>query len=140
MLKDMETRIRKASCSIKGMFKKKPVSHELYRRPEKLEGTTHHIKTHCGNPFITVNWDVDKIPREVFMKGSGCVSNIDGLCRMISLALRYGHIEDVIKQLEKVDKCKGCLNDIVLLPKEEKKNYPHSCPDALKRVLKKYIK
>lgn len=59
-------------------------------RPEFVSGMTRRMKTGCGDLFVTINRD-EKGPVEVFSrlgKAGGCASSqVEALCRMISLAL-----------------------------------------------------
>jgi len=99
---------------------------------EVLQGITYKIKTPCGNMYVTVNKLEDKII-EVFAKlgkAGGCPQcNLDGLCRVISIALQEGtDINRIIKTLLG----HKCLESGIELPDEGL-----SCPDAVGKILKK---
>ena len=101
----------------------------VYRdRMEELEGVTKKIKTDYGNSYITVNFDDDGYPLEVFNQASAkipCNASAEGLARMTSLALRYGiDIKDIIKQLKSARCSVGCV----------------SCPDIMGQVLSDILK
>lgn len=73
-------------------------------RPDKLHGSTHRLKTGCGNLYVTINLDESGKPEEVFVrlgKAGGCASSqTEALGRLITLALRHDvPIEDIIKHL-----------------------------------------
>jgi ribonucleoside-diphosphate reductase alpha chain len=110
--------------------KNQKVMNLIYReRPEDLLGRTRKAKTGCGNSYITVNFDEDGYPIEVFKQVSsrgGCDAMAEGLARMTSLALRYGiNITEIVKQLRSV-KCSNAVSkNIGCL----------SCPDLMGRVL-----
>lgn len=106
----------------------------IYRdRDIDLTGKTRKAKTGCGNSYITVNFDEDGYPIEVFKQVSskgGCDAMAEGLARMTSLALRYGiDINEIIKQLRSV-KCSNAISKNVGCL---------SCPDLMGRVLGELI-
>jgi len=98
-------------------------------RAVDLNGKTRKAKTGCGNSYITVNFDEDGYPIEVFKQVSskgGCDAMAEGLARMTSLALRYGiDMPEIIKQLRSV-KCSNAISKNVGCL---------SCPDLMGRVL-----
>lgn len=98
-------------------------------RDDELIGRTRKAKTGCGNSYITVNFDTEGYPIEVFKQVSakgGCDAMSEGLARMISLALRYGiDITEIVKQLRSV-KCANAISKNVGCL---------SCPDLMGRVL-----
>jgi len=74
-------------------------------RPRSLDGKTVKLRTGCGALFVTVNFDKDKKIREVFAylgKSGSCFSSqVNSLCRMISVALRNDvPIEDITDHLK----------------------------------------
>ena len=74
-------------------------------RAEVMLGLTEKVELMCGNLYVTVNYDEEGNPFEVFIqlgKAGGCgYSQLEGLARMISLALRSGvQVDDVIEQLK----------------------------------------
>ena len=75
------------------------------QRPTTVRGVTERVRTGHGTMFVTINFDDDGHPFEVFStsgKSGGCDSaNIDAISRLISLALRSGVDPDqVVEQLK----------------------------------------
>ena len=107
---------------------KRVVSHIHRDRQDELEGITKKVKTSHGNSYITVNFDEDGYPLEVFNQASAkipCNASSEGLARMTSLALREGiAIERIIKQLTSARCSSGCV----------------SCPDMMGHVLSDILK
>lgn len=105
------------------------------KRPICTSGHTAKIKTGCGNMYVTVNHD-DVGLVEVFGKlgkAGGCASaQLEGLCRMISVALRCDVSLDEI-----VDHLKGirCAS-----PLWDEGREVMSCADAIASVLEKELK
>jgi ribonucleoside-diphosphate reductase alpha chain len=82
-------------------------------RPRVLAGKTYSIRTSNGKYYLTINGE-DSKPMEIFASphSSDVEGNVDaeGLCRIISLALRSGVPVHVINdQLEKV-RCQSLLS------------------------------
>ena len=103
-------------------------------RPKKPSGVTEKVKTGCGSMYITVNSDEHGIC-EVFTtlgKAGGCASaQLEGICRLVSLALRSGvEIASIVKQLKGI-RCPSITWD------EGKAVL--SCSDAIASVLEKQI-
>lgn len=78
---------------------------EAQKRPEVLDGVTFKSKLTCGNLFITVNFDSNKKPAEIFAtlgKSGGCAySQCEGIARLASLCLRSGiDVSLVVRQLK----------------------------------------
>lgn len=100
----------------------------------KTIGTTNKFKTACGNLYITINRDDDGNIVETFVnvsKNGICKSNIDGISRMISVALRSGTmVEEVIDQLKGIN-CPACTR---ALSKGERLD-GISCPDIIARTI-----
>jgi ribonucleoside-diphosphate reductase alpha chain len=101
-------------------------------RPKILHGTTIKIKTGCGNLFVTVNFDKDNKPYEVFARlgksGSCFLSQIQSLTTIISIAIQGGiPIEKIIEKL----KGHRCSNPIITDGEEIL-----SCSDALAKAIK----
>ena len=101
-------------------------------------GATHCKKCACGTLYITTNMDKEGNLVEVFThtsKGGICQGQINGLNRMVSLALRSGvkidEIEDQLKGIHcpacQMAKVKGNSVDGL------------SCPDIVARTLKEFI-
>jgi ribonucleoside-diphosphate reductase alpha chain len=73
-------------------------------RCEVMVGTTVKVELMCGNLYVTINYDEENKPFEVFLqlgKAGGCgYSQLEALARMISLAFRSGvSAEEVVSQL-----------------------------------------
>ncbi len=100
----------------------------------KTYGTTSKYKTSCGSLFITINRDRCGNVVESFVntsKNGICKSNIDGMSRMISLALRSGvMVEEIVDQLKSIS-CPACVRTKA---KGERLD-GSSCPDILARAL-----
>jgi ribonucleoside-diphosphate reductase alpha chain len=105
-------------------------------RPRILHGTTIKIKTGCGNLFVTINFDKDNKPYEVFARlgksGSCFLSQIQSLTTIISIAIQGGiPIERIIKKL----KGHRCSNPIITEGEETL-----SCSDALAKAMEIILK
>lgn len=100
----------------------------------KTYGTTSKYKTSCGSLFITINRDKDGNIVESFVntsKSGICKSNIDGINRMISLALRSGiKVEEIVDQLKYIN-CPACVRSKAKGDKLD----GLSCPDIIARAL-----
>ena len=63
-------------------------------RPSTVPGVTEKIRTGHGNMYVTVNFDQQSDPFEVFTNlgkaGSSDSANLEAVSRLISLALRSG--------------------------------------------------
>lgn len=73
-------------------------------RPQSMRGVTERIRTGHGNLYITINFDEEGIPFEVFStlgKAGGSESaNLEAVSRLISLALRSGvEPNSIVEQL-----------------------------------------
>jgi ribonucleoside-diphosphate reductase alpha chain len=103
-------------------------------RPKVLTGQTIRQMTGCGNLYVTINGN--GLPTEVFAtlgKNGGCSRcQNEALTRAISIGLRYGvPIQEYIDQLRGIQ----CPSPN-LWPEGER---VLSCPDAIARVLMRYI-
>jgi ribonucleoside-diphosphate reductase alpha chain len=106
------------------------------KRAKVLHGKTYRTATGCGKLYVTINSLEDGSPYEVFAKlgktGSCMNAMCEGVCRMISLALRVGcDKESVAKHLKGI-RCPS-PNEI-----DGIKNL--SCPDAIGQALEELIK
>lgn len=104
------------------------------QRPKVTKGITERVNTGCGYLYVTVNFD-DQGICEVFSslgKAGGCASaQLEGLSRLISLALRSGiDIASIVKQIKAI-RCPSVS--------WEQGKLILSCPDAIASVLEKYI-
>ncbi len=103
-------------------------------RPSVTRGLTERISTGCGKLYVTINYDDEGIC-EVFAqmgKTGGCAaSQIEGISRLISLALRSRmKIESIIRQIKGI-RCPS--------PLWGKGGMTLSCADAISKVLEKQI-
>ncbi|CAA7600033.1 ribonucleoside-diphosphate reductase [Acididesulfobacillus acetoxydans] len=102
-------------------------------RPAITVGVTEKIKIGCGNLYVSVNAD-EKGICEVFTntgRAGGCSSQSEATARLISIALRSGISVDAITEQIRGIRCPACI-------RREGVNVT-SCPDAIARVIKKYI-
>jgi len=105
------------------------------KRPNKLTGQTCKIETSCGTMYITINFDEETKPFEVFTmigKAGGCASSqSEALGRLISLCLRAGIApQHVVKQIRGIT----CHLPYGLGPKKVS-----SCPDAVAQALENIL-
>jgi ribonucleoside-diphosphate reductase alpha chain len=102
-------------------------------RPDVTMGVTEKIKIGCGNLYVSVNADEQGIC-EIFTntgRAGGCSSQSEATARLISIALRSGLSgEAIIEQIHGI-RCPACI-------RREGVNVT-SCPDAISRVIKKYM-
>ena len=108
---------------------------EVKPRPKILKGETHKIAVGCGSLFVSVNFDEDK-PFEVFAKlgkSGGCSACFtESLTRAISIGLRAGvPLEEYYDHLKDIQ----CISPTVSDGENIK-----SCPDAISKVMKQFIK
>ena len=80
------------------------------QRPAAVKGVTERIRTGHGNVYITINFDEESHPFEVFTtlgKAGGCDSaQLEAISRLISLALRSGiDPQQVVEQLRNITCC-----------------------------------
>ncbi|AEI14779.1 ribonucleoside-diphosphate reductase, adenosylcobalamin-dependent [Flexistipes sinusarabici DSM 4947] len=113
---------------VKGTFSPKP-------RPKMLMGRTIEMMTGCGKLYVTINYDEEGEPFEVFTsmgKAGGCAqSQCEAMGRLISLALRSGgEPETIIKQLKGI----SCHMRYGFGP-----NQVLSCADAVGKAIEKAV-
>ena len=104
-------------------------------RPSVMSGKTYKVKTGYGNLYITVNNDENGEPFEVFAtigkSGGFFQEQSEGICRLISLALRAGiKVEEIISDL------KGIRGP---MPTFTDKGTILSLPDAIAQILEEHI-
>jgi ribonucleoside-diphosphate reductase alpha chain len=102
-------------------------------RPATTMGVTEKIKIGCGNLYVSVNAD-EKGICEIFTntgRAGGCSSQSEATARLISIALRSGLSVDAIIEQVKGIRCPACI-------RRDGVNVT-SCPDAISRVIKKYM-
>ena len=114
------------------------------KRPDRLKGETTKYDM-CGNLFITVNEDEKEKPYEVFCWGAKlgtCRSNLEGIARCVSALLRGNDLEGAIDacsqiQCPHMERKKGKL---AITKEKDITTIAWSCPDAIARELKRYVK
>ena len=79
-------------------------------RPQGMPGLTERLRTGHGNMYITINFDEENKPFEVFStlgKAGGCDSaQLEAISRLVSLALRSGITsQEVVDQLRGITCC-----------------------------------
>lgn len=104
------------------------------KRPAVINGSTHLLKTGCGNLYVTINEDETGRPFEVFTnigKAGGCAaSQAEAIGRLISLALRSNvEPEEIWKQMKGI----SCHQ-----PSWTEGGKILSCSDAIAKALEKY--
>ncbi len=87
-----------------------PATRTIRERPRQIQGITERVRTGHGNMYITINFDENQEPFEVFGtlgKAGGCASaQLEAISRLVSLALRSGiSPEEVIAQLKGITCC-----------------------------------
>jgi ribonucleoside-diphosphate reductase alpha chain len=106
------------------------------KRPDRLSGFTERVETGCGKLYVTVNFDEQGHPFEVFAEtdGGGCEAFSEGVSRMASLALRAGvDVKEIVEQLRAV-KCANFIRKAATGHIKGK-----SCPDVIGRILESSI-
>ena len=112
---------------------KSPTLVERSPRPRVVQGLTENIRTGQGNLYVTVNFDEERRPFEVFCAlgkaGSVESAHLEAIARLVSMSLRTGVDPDqIVKQL------KGITDQ----PVWDGGTLVGSIPDALSHVLEKY--
>ena len=79
-------------------------------RPQEMVGVTERVRTGHGNMYVTINFDAEGSPFEVFSalgKAGGCDSaQLEAISRLVSLSLRSGiDPEAVMEQLRGITCC-----------------------------------
>ena len=112
-----------------------PKKKEAAIRPDVISGETHKIRTGEGTMYVTVNHHAGK-PFELFASigkaGGNAAAKGEAVSRLVSLALRSGiSVETVIDQLIGIESPS---------PVWHNGEQVLSTPDAIGKVLKKYLK
>jgi ribonucleoside-diphosphate reductase alpha chain len=102
-------------------------------RPKLVKGQTEQIPLGCGKLYITTNIHNGKL-FEIFStmgKAGGCArAQLEGLSRLVSLALRYNiPVKEIIDELNDIS-CPSLLESNGVLKK--------SCPDAISHILEPF--
>ena len=102
-------------------------------RPQSIQGVTERVRTGHGNMYVTINFDENHRPFEVFGnlgKAGGCDSaQLEAISRLVSLALRSGiDPAAVLEQLRGITCCPA-WDDGVLV---------RSGPDAVALALERH--
>lgn len=103
-------------------------------RPREIHGITERVRTGHGNMYITINFDENQRPFEVFGtlgKAGGCDSaQLEAISRLVSLALRSGiNPEEVFTQLRGITCCPAWDDGILV----------RSGPDAVALALERRL-
>ncbi len=103
-------------------------------RPRRIRGVTERVRTGHGNMYVTINFEEEGAPFEVFStlgKAGGCDSaQLEAISRLVSLALRSGiSSRDVVAQLRGITCC----------PAWDQGTLVRSGPDAVALALERYI-
>ena len=104
-------------------------------RPQEMVGLTERIRTGHGNMYITINFDDDSSPFEVFStlgKAGGCDSaQLEAISRLVSLSLRSGiDPEAVLEQLRGITCCPAWDQGVLV----------RSGPDAVALALERALR
>ena len=104
-------------------------------RPRQIKGVTERVRTGHGNMYITVNFDENHQPFEVFStlgKAGGCDSaQLEAISRLVTLALRSG-----VDAQEIVDHLRG----ITCCPAWDEGTLVRSAPDAVALALERHLR
>jgi len=103
------------------------------QRPQSIRGVTERVRTGHGNMYVTINFDEQDKPFEVFGnlgKAGGCDSaQLEAISRLVSLALRSGVATDaVLEQLRGITCC----------PAWDEGTLVRSGPDAVALALERH--
>ena len=103
-------------------------------RPRQIQGITERVHTGHGNMYVTINFQEEGKPFEVFStlgKAGGCDSaQLEAISRLASLALRSGvSVHDVVEQLKGITCC----------PFWDEGTLVRSGPDAVALALQRYM-
>ena len=111
-----------------------PTVRVMKDRPRQIQGITERVHTGHGNMYVTINFQEEGKPFEVFStlgKAGGCDSaQLEAISRLASLALRSGvGVDDVVEQLKGITCC-PCWDEGTLV---------RSGPDAVALALQRYM-
>ena len=110
------------------------VARVMRDRPRQIQGVTERVHTGHGNMYVTINYQEEGKPFEVFStlgKAGGCDSaQLEAISRLASLALRSGvSVQDVVEQLKGITCC----------PFWDEGTMVRSGPDAVALALQRYM-
>ena len=110
-----------------------PVRATPRSRPQSIQGVTERVRTGHGNMYVTINFDENSKPFEVFGnlgKAGGCDSaQLEAISRLVSLALRSGiDPSAVLEQLRGITCC----------PAWDEGTLVRSGPDAVALALERH--
>lgn len=104
------------------------------QRPAVVSGITERVRTGQGNLFVTINYDENNRPFEVFgalgKAGSTDSAQLEAISRLASMALRAG-----VDPNQVVDHLKGITDE----PVWDSGTLVRSAPDALALVLSRHL-
>lgn len=124
------------SAKESGASRKSPEGQiEPRKRPDMIRGVTIKTTTGCGPLYVTINYDENGNPFEIFNsigKSGGCAqSQTESTGRMVSLALRSGiGAEEIVGQLKGI-RCN--------IPYGFGANIIYSCADAIGKAIEKSL-
>ena len=105
------------------------------QRPPVVRGITERVRTAHGNLFVTVNYDEDGSPFEVFAAlgkaGSTESAQLDAIARLVSMSLRAG-----VDPSQIIDHLKGITDE----PVWDSGRLVRSAPDAVALVLSRHLR
>ena len=105
------------------------------QRPPVVRGITERVRTAHGNLFVTLNYDEDGRPFEVFAAlgkaGSTESAQLDAIARLVSMALRAGVDPNQI-----IDHLQGITDE----PVWDSGRLVRSAPDAVALVLSRHLR
>ena len=105
------------------------------QRPVTVGGVTERVRTGHGTMFVTINFDEQASPFEIFTtlgKAGGCDSaQLEAISRLVSLALRSGiDPGEIVEQLQGITCC----------PAWDEGTLVRSAPDAVALALNRHVR
>lgn len=104
-------------------------------RPREIRGVTERVRTGHGNMYITINFDEEQLPFEVFStlgKAGGCDSaQLEAISRLVTLALRSGiDPQEIVTHLRGITCC----------PAWDEGTLVRSAPDAVALAVERHLR
>lgn len=130
-----ETRHETGSTDLVREESEEPTGYQAPRdRPRTTRGVTERVRTGHGNMYVTINFDEEEKPFELFGtlgKSGGCDSaQLEAISRLVSLALRSGiDPRHIIEQLRGITCC----------PAWDSGTLVRSSPDAVALALERHL-